>query len=280
MTTMDVILLVAAVAVAGVALSGALLRFAKPALVAAAAVLGMAAVFPAGGAGGVVGTVGSWVRDATGGWTEDACRASPEPCLKARAASLEKAKGAIGTAVEAVRGQTERVAAIISERQVVVAQNDLLLKEGRNLVQQATDPAKPIPFVGRTYPNKEALLTQLNLLFRERESLTAVLGQARSQHENLRKRLDELLISRGEVTSALAIIPAKLVLVSANGVLADVSGAISSIDDTLLSSERQVNDLKTLMGTTEDLMRSSQANQAASLTENSAFTRFLETGNL
>ncbi|NYZ17894.1 hypothetical protein HL658_35585 [Azospirillum sp. RWY-5-1] len=277
--TMDVILVVAAVAVAGVALSGALLRFAKPALVAAAAVLGMAVVFPAGGAGGVVGTVGAWLRDATGGWTEDACRASPEPCLKARAASLEKAQTAIETAVDAVRGQTERVAAIISERQVVVGQNDLLLKEGRNLVQQATDPAKPIPFVGRTYP-KDALVTQLTLLFRERESLTAVLGQARSQHENLRKRLDELLISRGEVKSALALIPAQIEIVRANGVLADVSGAISSIDGTLLSSERQVQSLTSLMGSTEDLMRSAKVNQAAPVADSPAFTRFLETGNL
>jgi hypothetical protein len=275
MDTMNVNLVLAggAALALGAAVMGSVAQMVRLALAGLAGVVLFASV-ASSGSGGISGTLTGWYRDATGGWTEQACSEQPVACLQARQTKLQQAQGVIEVGVNTVRGQVDRVAAMIRERENVLGQNELLLKEGKRLLQLPADPSLPVQFVGRSYPNRETLTTQVSLLFNEHESLQKLVTQARSQHDALRSRLDDLLISRGEVRSALTLMPARIELARANGVIGELKDTFASIDGVLSGTEKQMATLGASVATTEELMKSAQAGAAQSR-DDSKFKAFL-----
>lgn len=224
---------------------------------------------------GSLSVIRALALDLTGGWNEAACSDMPLACMRARARSLETAQGSIEEAATALRAQGERMADLVHEREVTLAQNDLLLREGRAIVQRmAANPQTPVSFVGQTYPNREALVRQLQLLFGEKNGMEKVLGQARAQQEAIRSRIDELALSRGQVRAALTMVPTQIELIKAGAVIADVAAAFRAIDETLQTSSKGVTGIDRLLRTTEELMQERPASGAP----NDQIEQFLKEG--
>lgn len=249
----------------------------RSAVLAGTAIVAGAALYPAGSSSSVGETLETWYRNATGSWTEAACRDLPEACLRARASRLQNAQAGLDEAINSMRNQSQRIATLLQEREEVLESNRLMLLDGRRLLQAAAEnPAAPITFMARVYRDEAELRTQVELLFRERASLTAVVSQARSQDQALRQGLEDLMVSRGEIRAALSMLPAQLEIIRANGILSELSLAVSSID---LSLNRQLEGVQSMLATTEDLMRisSRSATDSASM---AGFQSFLNGGRL
>ena len=274
MNTVDTALALVAVVALGVAVLGSVAQVIRLALGGVVVAVLLASV-TSSGSGGISDTVTGWYRDLTGGWTEQACADQPVACLQARQGKLRQAQAVIEVGANTVSAQVERVGSLIRERETVLAQNELFLKEGKRLLQQPGDSSLPVNFVGRSYPNRDALNIQINLLFNEHVSLQKLVDQFRTQHTALRQRLDDLLISRGEVKSALALMPARIELARANGVIGELKTTFASIDGVLTGTEQQLKTLNLSLATTEDLMKSAQASPAAPTRDNAAFKAFL-----
>jgi hypothetical protein len=231
----------------------------KLVLVGVGVAIGALALPQLGGLSGVSTAVERLYRDLLGGlYSPAACEQDAVGCLRHGERQLQDTLRRIDEAIAQIRPASERAAELIREQERRHAENDLLLREGRTMVQRALDPSAPIRFVGATYPNREALLRQLQVLWSEREAMERFLVQARQQQAALRARHDELLVSRGEVRSALAMIPAQIELARANGVLARVGATLQGIDAAVAAGERHMVGLDTLMRTTQELVQTQQ----------------------
>lgn len=233
--------------------------FGKVILVGAGVVIGAWALPQLGGLSGVGTAVERLYRDLLGGrYSPVACEQDAVGCLRNGERQLQATLGGIDEAIAQIRPAAERAGELIREQERRHAENDLLLREGRTMAQRIADPAQAIRFVGATYPNRDALLRQLQVLWSEREAIERFLGQARQQQAALRTRHDELLVSRGEVRSALSMMPAQIELARANGVLAQVGATLQGIDATVAIGERQVAGVDALMRTTQELVQAQQ----------------------
>lgn len=246
-------------------------------VLAGAGVAGVSVALPAlSGIEGVRSTIeGTW-RSLMGNWTASACAADPVGCIAHQQTRLTGVLSRQEEAIRALRTAGETVAAAMAREEQRFGQNDLLLREGRTLVNAALGDG-PVRFVGETYPDRAALTRQLQVLFAERQNLERVLTSMRSQAQAIRERHDELLVLRGEVRAALATLPAQIELARAGRVLAGISGAMQALTATATAAERRVGSLDALMRTTDELLRDRgpAVKPETTANEDDAFKRFM-----
>jgi hypothetical protein len=254
-------------------------------LLALGAIAGPPLVAQLGGVQGIRSGVESLFRNVTQNWTPEACSADQVGCLRFQQARLGQTLGAIDSAIAQLRPASEAMHEAIRQQEMRLAQNELLLREGRALVQRSIEPSAPIRFVGETYPDRDALTRQLRVLFAEGEQIGRFLAAAREQQQAVRARHDEVLVSRGEVRAALSTLPAQIELARAGQVLGDVAIAMRGISTTVALAERRTTGLDALMRTTEELMRDGQrapaapASLAIAPSSSGAFEAFLRARN-
>lgn len=205
-------------------------------------------------------TIESFVRNQGLGWDDDACASNPVGCLNNRYDKLAQLERSVDQSIRAIRGELDRVSALVSEQELVSGKNTAFLDQGRGVYREhEANPDQPIQFAGRTYPNLDVFRSQLELLFQEKTSLEQSLTSARELKGKLKERLDALMIQAGQINLAKRMVPAQLQLVKANKTLADFGTNVAMIDGVIRGSEAGIDQTEQLIRTTRDLMTPSKA---------------------
>jgi hypothetical protein len=191
-----------------------------------------------------------------------ACDQATFACLQVRQRDLTAAENRVEEAIAQLRPASEAVAELIRTHETRHAQNEVFLAEGRNILNRVDDPAIPVRFVGTSYPNRDMLLRQLHVLWREREATEQILVTAKAQREAIQRRYDALLVARSEVRSAASMLPAQLELARANDAMVLVTGTLGAIDTAMQGIEAPARGVESLIRTTDELVRAGRARQA------------------
>jgi hypothetical protein len=184
-----------------------------------------------------------------------ACEQTTFACLQVRQRDLMGAENRVEDAIAQLRPASEALAELIRNHETRHAQNEILLAEGRSTLNRVEDPAMPIRFVGTNYPNRDTLLRQMQVLWREREAMEQILVTAKAQREAIQRRYDALLVARSDVRSAASMLPAQLELARANDAMALVAGTLGAIDGAMQGIEAPARGLESLIRTTDELVR-------------------------
>lgn len=210
------------------------------------------------------------------GWDDAACEENPLGCLTSRYTTLQKLEKQVGSLVEAISAQKERITTLVDEQQLLVAKNASFLEEGKVVFRaSAPQPESPITFAGKTYPNANTFRQQLALLFQEKAGLEASLSNAMGLQNKLKDRLDGLMVQSGDITLAKRMLPAQIELVKANITLADFGSSVAAIDSVIKGSETGLKDTDLLIRTTKDLMDGSSNTPTVPQITNKALDEYL-----
>jgi len=188
-----------------------------------------------------------------------ACEQTTFACLNARQRDLLAAENRVEDAISQLRPASEAVAELVRNHETRHAQNEILLAEGRSTLERVENSAMPIRFVGTIYPNRETLMRQMQVLWREREAMEQILVTAKAQREAIQRRYDALLVARNDVRSAASMLPAQLELARANDAMALVAGTLGAIDGAMQSIEAPARGVESLIRTTDELVRAGRA---------------------
>ena len=226
---------------------------------------------------GAAMTIESFVRNQGLGWDDVACASNAVGCLNSRYDKLGQLERSVDQSIRAIRGEFDRVSALVSEQELVAGKNTAFLDQGRAAYREhESTPEQPIQFAGRTYPSLDVFRAQLELLFQEKGALEQSLVSARELKSKLKERLDALMIQAGQINLAKRMVPAQLQLVKANKTLGDFTANVAMIDSVIRGSEAGIDQTEQLIRTTRDLMTPPKTSSgAAPKPSNGAFESFL-----
>jgi prefoldin subunit 5 len=230
----------------GIGFWGAISFFATGVLVGAAALPNVA---------GVADLLDGLFQRTSVAGTARPCAEATLACLQAKHRELGRADARIEDSIQQLRPAAEQVTDLVRRQRERLAHNELLLNEGRAALLRADDPSRPIRFVGTDYPNRDALVRQLQLLWDEREAMAAVVRNATGQIAAMQRRHDELLVSRSEVRTAISMLPAQLELARATSTAAEISSSLAEIERVMGRTEHTARRAGNWMRTTEELLR-------------------------
>ncbi|NPU11381.1 hypothetical protein HL666_11460 [Bradyrhizobium sp. 83002] len=221
-------------------------------------------------------TIESFVRDSALGWNEAACVSNAEGCLNSRYEKLSQLERSIGQSIQAIRGEFDKVASLVSEQELIAGKNTAFLEQGRATYRdRIASPDQPIVFAGKTYPNLNIFRSQLELLYQEKAALEQSLASARELRGKLKDRLDALMIQAGQIDLAKRMVPGQLQLVKANRALSDFSANVAMIDGIIRGSEAGIGQTEQLIRTTRDLAAPSKSPANPPRATAEAFQNFL-----
>ncbi|CDX49140.1 exported hypothetical protein [Mesorhizobium plurifarium] len=196
------------------------------------------------------------VHDYLLGWSDSACESNPLGCLDSRFRVLQDLEKRVQRSILAIRGQRDRIAALVDDTETTVAKNSAFLNEGKELYKRTLQPESPIEFAGKSYPNGAVFKQQLALLFQEKAGLEANLANSKALKKKLDERLDGLMSQSGSITLAKRMVPAQIELVRANMALTDFGSNLDMINGVIKGSEVGLDETEQLIRTTKDLMTS------------------------
>lgn len=201
------------------------------------------------------GRVEALIIERVVGWNEDTCTARPEACLTSKFQNLRDSEQRYGDAIQALRAQQARIAALVEEQDILSRNNESLLREGREILQSGEkNSGQPIMFARRSYPDSATLRLQLETLFAEKSRISETAEQGRELAQALTEKLQVLMIERANIKGQREMIPGKLALLRANRTLGEIGESLLMIDEAMALSETRLREAESLMGTTRDLM--------------------------
>jgi len=236
---------------------------------AAIAALSLAAHFVAPGK---AAQAGDWLYRNIAGWSSDACTAAPAECFKAKERELAAVRDDLSRVQERLDTEIARSGSILTDNRRLLSQNAVLLEEGRR-VHQSPVPG-PVVYGGVSYPNKEALAAQLELLFAEKKQLEQVVGDAERLQNELSLQRRSVTSRRSEVDAALRSMPAKVALIQARQMLGRLDEDLRLIDGVIASGREQRSKASNLLRSTEEIGRDLAASNRPS--PDAAFRAWLD----
>ncbi len=216
------------------------------------------------------------------GWSASRCSRFPIPCLETRFRELREAEAKLAVAGARLRREVERVHNIVAEHSLLAEKNKRLLSEARSIHPDAkASPDSPVEFAGRTYPRFSIFESQVKLLFDERPHIERQLHHATQLYEKLKRKADELAITKANITSQRELLPAEIESLRASSTHVDITERLEEIQNTLSAGNVNLLDNQSVITTTRDILANldnmeSLGNSTSRNTRD--FEKFIESG--